>query len=202
MKLCENMGFDKQVANYGTGRKPPRLAGYGNDRSGTGSGSDSGIGHDRDRRESQSPGPIPGVGGASERHGAGCHGWLEQEHPWQVRPHWPGQGLAPGRRGGGSPGPGLHGPMGARPSHPHVRQFHRPGPAFHGPLHAQAGRLVPLPQPGCEHPQGTVPPLAPGYRPGAEKEGPAHGPGRYWGIHRGTALLPGAFSQGLRQDTA
>jgi hypothetical protein len=36
-----------------------------------------------------------------------------------------------------------------------VRQHHRPGPALPGEVHAQAGGLLPLPQPRRQHPQGA-----------------------------------------------
>ena len=48
----------------------------------------------------------------------------------------------------------------AQGQHAHVRQHHRPGPALPGEVHAQAGGLLPLPQPGRQHAQGAGQALA------------------------------------------
>jgi hypothetical protein len=52
----------------------------------------------------------------------------------------------------------------AAADHADVRQLDLPGPALHGALHAEAGRLVPLPQPRRQHPEGTGKALEAGSR--------------------------------------
>jgi hypothetical protein len=52
--------------------------------------------------------------------------------------------------------------MGAGQQIADVRQLDLPGPPLHGARHAEAGSLLPLPQPGRVDPEGTVPPLEAG----------------------------------------
>jgi hypothetical protein len=54
-----------------------------------------------------------------------------------------------------------------------VRQFHLPGSPIHGPLHAEAGGVVPLPQPRRVNAQGIVQTLEAGSGEGAQEAGQA-----------------------------
>jgi len=52
-----------------------------------------------------------------------------------------------------------------------VRQFDLPGPPLPRPVHAQARSILPLPQPGCFHAQGTCEALEAGNHGGLTKHG-------------------------------
>jgi oligoribonuclease len=104
--------------------------------------------------------------------GAGRHGRVEPQYPRQVRPDRRGSRiLDPDRGAGRGAGAGVHAPPRAAGDDADVRQFDLPGPALHGPLHAEAGRLVPLPQPRRVDAQGTVQALEAGSGEGLKKQG-------------------------------
>jgi hypothetical protein len=59
--------------------------------------------------------------------------------------------------------------MGAEKQIADVRQLDLPGPPLHGARHAEAGSLLPLPQPGRVDAEGTVPRWKPELASGFKK---------------------------------